>query len=71
MNSMSTHESANGPGWEGPPMWMASARSEVLVWCVTSNGPSPVATIGALQIYRVRNSPIAAAISSAWVSRAK
>jgi len=29
-------------------MWMPSARSDVLVWWVTSNGPLPVATIGAL-----------------------
>src|SRR6516165_7577395 len=47
-NSMSAQDSANWPGAEGPAMWMASARSAVLVWWVTSNGPSPVATIGAL-----------------------
>ena len=29
-------------------MWTLSTRSPVLVWWVTSNGPSPVATIGAL-----------------------
>ena len=29
-------------------MWMPSTLSEVLVWFTTSNGPLPVATIGAL-----------------------
>ena len=29
-------------------MWMPSTRSAVLVWFVTSNGPLPVAMIGAL-----------------------
>jgi hypothetical protein len=29
-------------------MWMPSTRSAVLVWRVTSKGPLPVATIGAL-----------------------
>jgi hypothetical protein len=29
-------------------MCTPSARSAVLVWCVTSNGPLPAATIGAL-----------------------
>src|SRR5260370_40219518 len=47
-NSMSTQDSANWPGLEGPAMWMPSTRSPVLVWVVTSNGPFPVATIGAL-----------------------
>ena len=36
------------PGADGPARWMPSTRSAVLVWWVTSNGPSPVATIGAL-----------------------
>ena len=29
-------------------MWTPSTRSPVFVWWTTSNGPSPVATIGAL-----------------------
>ena len=47
-NSMSTQDSANWPGADGPAMWTPSTRSAVLVWWVTSKGPSPVATIGAL-----------------------
>ena len=47
-NSMSTQDSANWPGADGPAMWTPSTRSPVLVWWVTSKGPSPVATIGAL-----------------------
>ncbi len=47
-NSRSAQDSANWPGLDGPAMWTPSTRSSVLVWWVTSNGPSPVATIGAL-----------------------
>jgi hypothetical protein len=48
---MSTHDSWNAPDGESAgdgAMWMASALSEVLVWLVTSYGPLPAATIGAL-----------------------
>src|SRR5215468_6401175 len=45
---MSAQDSANWPGLDLPAMWMPSTRSPVLVWWVTSNGPLPTATIGAL-----------------------
>ena len=38
----------NGPGPAGAAALTARTRSPVLVWVVTSNGASPVATIGAL-----------------------
>src|SRR5277367_3041858 len=50
-NSMSTQDSWNEPEGESVgflAMWMPSTRSAVLVWVVTSNGPLPTATIGAL-----------------------
>ena len=55
-------------------MWMPSTRSPVFVWCTTSNGPSPVATIGG--DWKGKLSPllyavaIAAAFVAPWLSMA-
>ena len=49
--SKSAHDSWNAPDGESAgdgAMWMPITLSEVLVWFTTSNGPFPVATIGAL-----------------------
>src|SRR6202008_2631209 len=46
---MSTQDSANWPGLDGPAMWAPRTRSAVLVWCTTSKGPLPTATTRALE----------------------